>query len=324
MGGGIKRFKEYWRNVKTSRGFHNALVFLSFVAVSALFWFVLAMNDNVTKTFDVGLKIVNVPDSVTFITDPPSAIHVTLRDKGTNIFRSAMMNHRNIYINFRDFASGNSFRFTKNDMNAALKSTFGSTAQIGSVSLDSLSLSYTTGKGIRVPIVVRTDISASPGNVIAGLPEPMERVARVYSLSDEIDTLSHVYTEPIVKRNLSETTEFNVRLVSVKGAKVVPSRIKVRIPVEPLVKKEAMASVKALNVPTGTSLLLFPAKVPVSYYVPMSLFNSEQVPVDVTVDYEDTKKSNVNRLPLILQSTEEYVVNPQLEQADIEYTLVKE
>ena len=51
--------------MKASKGFHSTVVFLCFVVVSTVFWFILAMNDSVTKTFDVSLKIVNVPDSVT-------------------------------------------------------------------------------------------------------------------------------------------------------------------------------------------------------------------------------------------------------------------
>ncbi|MDE6256578.1 MAG: hypothetical protein K2M39_10335 [Muribaculaceae bacterium] len=310
--------------MKASKGFHSTVVFLCFVVVSTVFWFILAMNDSVTKTFDVSLKIVNVPDSVTFINDPPDNIHVTLRDKGTNLLRAGVVNHPTIYINFRDFASKTFFRFSKSDLDAALKATFGSSAQIGSVSIDSLALRYTTGKGHRVPIVVRADVSASAGNVIAGLPEPLERVVSVYSVSDNIDTLSRVYTEPIVKRNLSETTEIEIPLVPMAGVKMVPSKIKVKITVDPLVKKDAVATVKPVNVPAGMSLLLFPAVVQVSYYVPMSHFNDEDVPVRVTVNYDDIERTPVSRIPLSISATEPYVASPHLSQSDVEYTLVRE
>lgn len=325
MGRRFEVLKRKWRGVKTSRSFHNALVFLSFVIVAGIFWFVLAMNDSVTKTFDVRLKIVNVPDSVIFIVEPPEDIHVTLRDKGTNLLRSGVMNDPAIFINFRDFTSGSVLRFSSSDLNTALKATFGSGAQIGSVSIDSLYLPFTRGKGLRLPIVVRADISASAGNVIAGIPEPLERVARVYSLSDGIDTLTRLYTEPMVKRNLSKTTDVTVKLCPIPGARIIPSSIQVRIPIEPLVLKNGEAPVRAINVPDGMSILLFPATVPVSYYVPMSQFNEETMPVKVTVDYEETKNTVGNRLPLHIVTTEDYAMNGQLKDiTDIEYALVKE
>ncbi|MDE5807711.1 MAG: YbbR-like domain-containing protein [Muribaculaceae bacterium] len=324
MGKKLQGMKKKWRSVKASKGFHNAVVFLSFVAVATVFWFILAMNDSVTKTFDVALKIVNVPDSVTFINDPPKDIHVTLRDKGTNLLRKGVVNKPAIYINFRDFASNTYFRYSKSDLDAAIKATFGTSAQIGSVSIDSLALRYTTGKGHRVPIVVRANVSASAGNVIDGLPEPMQRVVKVYSNSSNIDTLTRVYTEPIVKRNLSETTEVEVPLVAMPGVKLVPSKIKVRIVVDPLVKKEGVATVKALNVPEGMTLLLFPAVVPVSYYVPMSHFNDEDVPVRVTVNYEDVERTPVSRIPVSITALEGYVASPNVDQPDVEYTIVRE
>ncbi|MDE7442404.1 MAG: YbbR-like domain-containing protein [Muribaculaceae bacterium] len=320
----LQNIKKKWRKVKASKGFHNAVVFLCFVAVATVFWFILAMNDSVTKTIDVNLRIVNLPDSVTFINDPPKDIHVTLRDKGTNLLRTGIVNHPSVVINFRDFASDSYFRFSKSDLDAALKSTFGSSAQIGSVSIDSLSLRYTTSKGHRVPIVVRADVSASAGYVIDGIPEPLVRVVKVYSVSNNIDTLSRVYTEQIVKRNLSETTVFDVPLVPMTGVKLVPSKVKVRIKVDPLVKKDGMATIRALNVPQGMNLLLFPAVVPVSYYVPMSHFNDENVPVKVTVNYDDVERTPVSRIPLSVTATEDYVASPQVGQPDVEYTLVRE
>ncbi len=52
------------------RGFHNALVFLIFVVIATVFWIVITLNDSVTDTFRVKFRVDNVPDSVTFITDP--------------------------------------------------------------------------------------------------------------------------------------------------------------------------------------------------------------------------------------------------------------
>lgn len=324
MGSKYKKIREEWRGMKASRGFHNALVFLAFVGVAALFWLILALNDSVTETLDVRLRIQNVPDSVTFINDPPQEIRVTLRDKGTNLMRAGILNTPHIDLNFRDYAENNLFRLSRTDLNSVLKSTFGSSAQISSVSVDSLRLSYTTGKGRRIPIVIRADISAAPGSIISGLPEPETSSVRLYSLSDEVDTITHVYTRELVKRNLKETGEYEVQLRPIPGTKIVPSKIKVRIPVEPLVKKESMATVVAENVPAGKSLLLFPTKIPVSYYVPMSLFSSDVVPMTISVEYEDTKLTTHNKVPLYMKEVQDYVMNPELKVDSVEYTLVNE
>ncbi len=319
----LKSLRERWKGIRNSVGFHNFLLFLAFVAVASLFWLILSLNDSVTRTFDIRLRIDNVPDTVTFITDPPAEFHVTLRDKGTNLLRNGFVKRPQLAINFRDFADKGVFRFTRTDMSTALKSTFGNSAQILVQSLDSLNLVYTTNKGKRVPIVVRADLKAAPGCVLADTPEPLEKAVMVYSSSDILDTITRVYTEKIMRRNLSETTEIAVKLQTIAHAKITPATVKVKIPVEPLVKKESITTVHAENVPDGESLLLFPTRIQITYYVPMSLFNSDLVPVDVSVDYMDLKRTANDKIPVRIRSAADYVISPELSVDSVEYTLVK-
>ena len=71
----IGDIRNEWKRIRTSSRFHNFMMFLIFVAIAAVFWFILALNDSVTETFQVRLNIQNVPDSVTFITDPVGRRH---------------------------------------------------------------------------------------------------------------------------------------------------------------------------------------------------------------------------------------------------------
>ena len=323
MGARLDSFKDKWRGIKDSAGFHNFLLYLAFVAVASLFWLILSLNDSVTRTLDIRIKIDNVPDTVIFINDPPAVLHVTLRDKGTNIIRNGVVKRPQILINFRDFSDRGLFRFTPTDLSAALKSSLGGSAQILTQSLDSLSLVYTSNKGRRVPISVCADLKTAPGSVLVDAPEPKERTVMVYSTSNVIDTITKIYTEKISMRNLSETTELTVKLQPIAQTKIIPSTVKVKIPVEPLVKKESIVTVNADNVPEGESLLLFPMRIQVTYYVPMSLFNSDLVPIDVSVDYADLKRTASDRIPVRIKSKEDYVESPILGADSVEYTLVR-
>lgn len=324
IGKKLEKTKEQWKGLKSSSRFHNAMLYLSFVAVATLFWFILALNDNVTETVDVRLRIANVPDTVTFINDPPKEFHVTLRDKGTNLLRNGIVSHPQVDLNFRDFANNGVFRFSKSDMNSALKARFGTSAQITSTSIDSLYLRYTTGKGRRMPVVVRSDVSAANGYILSGPVEPLTRAVMVYSYPEVLDTMSRVYTEVLSRRNLSETSVYVVKLCNIPNAKIEPNQIEVRIPVEPMVKKESMVTIHAKNVPAGESLLLFPSRVLVSYFVPMSLFNSDLIPIDIAVDYNDTKTTRGDRIPVRIYDYADYIANVELRADSVEYTLVKE
>lgn len=297
-------------------------MFLIFVAIAAVFWFILALNDSVTETFQVRLNIQNVPDTVTFITDPPVDIHVTLRDKGTNILRSGVVKHPTVNLNFRDYARDGVFRLTAADMTAELKADLG-VSQITAASVDSLRLYYTTQPGKRVPVMVQSDVTASSGNIIQGAPVSLTRFVQIYSYRDEIDTVHRVLTQRLVKKDLSQTSVFDVRLQPIPGVKIVPAQVNVRVPVEPLVHKESYVDVEVENLPPGASLLLFPNKVPVSFYVPMSRFNDESFPLHLMVDYNDTHLTRGSRIPVRISDHSPILINVELKTDSVEYTLVK-
>ena len=81
--------------------------------------------------------------------------------------------------------------------------------------------------------------------------------------------------------------------------------------------------IESRGVPQGESLLLFPNRVPVSYYVPMSKFNDTEAPISAAVDYADTKLTRSNQIPVRLGNVPDYVVNPKIKADSVEYTLVK-
>lgn len=323
MPGKIKNVKTDWRRIRNSRQFHNVLMFLVFVAVATVFWFIVALNDNFSETYKVKFVVTGVPDSVTFINDPPSDIHVTVRDKGTNIIRSGVVKDPQVEVNFRDFAHDGIFRMTAAEINSELKSDLGGAATISAVSIDSLRLHYTDKPGKKVPVVVQSDIEAASGYIIQGQPSSLTRTVLVYSYGDEVDTVRMVRTQRLVRNDLSKTSVFDVKIIPLANVKIVPSTVKVRVPVEPLVHKEIYVPVEIENLPADASLLLFPNKVPVSFYVPMSHFNDDKYMVRVACDFADTGRTTGSRIPLQVQSHSPILVNVELKADSVDYTLIK-
>ena len=313
----------WWRRVKSSSQFHNVLMYLIFVAIAMVFWFIISLNDSVTETFKVKMVIQQVPDSVTFINDPPSEIHVTLRDKGTNILRSGFVKDPVLEINFNDYAHDGILRISPSDLVSELKADFGGVAQITSSSIDSLRCYYTSQPGKRVPVIVKADVSAASGYIIRGVPSSLKKSVLVYSYGSETDTVHQVYTRMLSKKDLSQTSVFTVGLAPMRNVKIVPSKVDVKVLVEPLVHKEVYVTVETQNIPVGKSLLLFPPRVPVSYYVPMSDFNNADPRVKVIADYNDIKSTGSSKVPVRIEKAASNLVNVELKADSVEYTLVK-
>lgn len=318
----LGRIAEGWRAFRASGRLHNMVVFLIFLGISTVFWFVLAMNDNMQRTLTVRIHIAGVPDSVKFITDPPADMHVTVRDKGTTLLRAGGFRQPTLTFSFKEYADNGALVCSRTDVMAALKATFGQNAMILSTSLDSLRLSYATGRGRRVPVVCNVTASPAAGMVIAGSPSASPSRVVAYGPKEVLDTLTRVFTNPVTARNLQEPTDLKVHLAGVPGVRLEPSEVTVTIPAEPLVAKEFSVPLTTVNVPSGVELLVFPSKVLVEVFVPMSRFSESDVPVEAVVDYRDVPLPT-DKLPVTVRMKGEGVFQPRLRTDSVEYAVVK-
>lgn len=320
----IKEILKWADNLRKSARFHSLLLFMTFVAIASLFWLIMALNDSVQANVVVNVRIANKPDSVTFISEVPKTMHVEVADKGTGLMRVAWLHTPTLNLSFPELASEGQLVCSRTDMMAALKTTLGGSATIISSSIDSLRLTYTDRPGKSVPVQVSLQTSTKAGFVVYGSPKSNPPRVTVYGPREILDTLTRVFTKTYVEHNLSESRGFTADLSSIRGARIIPSKVGVKINVEPLVVKEEMITVTPENVPGGENLLLFPSKVQVAYYVPMSDFSSEGTPVRVLVDYHDISAHRSARLPLHLEINEgSNAVRPTLHTDSVEYTLIK-
>lgn len=301
------------------------MLFLVFVGVSAVFWFILALNDSAQDHFNVNLRIVNAPDSVTFISDVPEKIHVAVSDKGTNLWRNGYLKHPTINIDFKEYSSDGILRYSYNDLISSLRDSFGGSALITSVSLDSLQLFYTTNPGKKVPILVDCHVYPSSGHILEESVKASPGSVFVYGSKEVLDTINYVSTESVTLRDVYETTDLEVKIRKIKGARAIPSKVMLTVPIEPLVMKQAMVSVEAINVPEGEEMLLFPSKVPVEYYVAMSKLNDdEDNNISLVVNYDDIAKSKDGKLHVETQKFPERLKNLKLKTDSIEYAIIKD
>lgn len=313
-----------WRNLRTSGKFKDLRLFFIFVLVSGVFWFILALNDVGQSDFQVKVELVDVPDSVTFIEDPPSVINVSVRNKGTSLLRRKFMDAPVMRIPFNEYSENGRLRVSSAAVMAQLRAIFGTASTINVNSRDSISVPFTMAPGKLVPVKVVTDITTALGKVVNGRPKVDVREVKVFSVRSIRDTIMYVSTEPIVLRDLSDPVTVSVGLRPIKGVRFEPSTVKVMIPVEPLENRKTYVPVTPLGVPQGESLVLFPQKVEVSYLVPMS--RKDDFPAEsfrVVADYSDISPTSTAMVKIKLVQTPPGVENAVLHQDSIEYTIIR-
>jgi hypothetical protein len=297
------------------------VVFMMFLIVSSIFWCIVTLDDDALNEFDVKISINNVPKNVTFISDVPSIIHVNVRDKVSSLISNGILKKPTIQLDFDKYADKGVFRLSESELDASLRSIFGNSAQIASASRDSIRLNYTTYPGKRVKVIVDANFTPSLGNTISSQIIAPESIT-LYSEASILDTIKVVRTEKIVRRNISDDTEFQVKIIPIKGVKMIPDKVSIKATVEPLVLKKTVVEITPKNVPADENLMIFPNKSEVSYFVPMSKFNDPIGDIILQVDY-NTIRPNDSKIKVKVSSFPSDYINVKATTDSVEFTIVK-
>lgn len=294
------KVKEGLRTVKG----RNALTFLVFLAISAVFWVLMALNDEVQHDYRLKLKLAGFPDNMTIISGANPTVSVSVKDKGSALMKFTWNTQPELTVNYDEFskAGDHNLLMTQAQLNSAVRNIFGSSATIIAVRPDSLSLHYTTNPGVPVKVRIDADVRPAPSAVAFGRVTLSTDTVMLYSNSKERSRIKTLTTQPIILTGLTDTAHVSAALIVPPGMRAVPSQIKVTIPVEPLVTKTRKVEIAQRNVPAGKRLVTFPSMAEVDYLLPKSLYNSDASPVKAVIDFSayrpGEKKLPVTVLPL--------------------------
>lgn len=318
--------KEIFGKAKTairSRQGHNLLVFMAFLALSALLWCVIAFNDENQTDIRMPVKITNIPDSVTIVSRVPATVSVSLQARGSQLLKLTWGKVPAFNIDFRVFRNGNSLHLTDTDLKGIARSAIDG-ANIIIVSPDSLNLAFTSQPPVVLSVNPDYIVTPGPQATIAGNPRLSVDSVNVYTIGRLSPSVEAITTEPIRLSSINETTTRRVKLIAPPNSRVIPDSIDVTIDVESLIFKTRKVSVEAINVPADRKLITFPAQVDVMYMIPVSDYKTAEPRIRVTADYNSIHNSGSSRMVrLRIAEASENLQNVHLAVDSAEYIIEK-
>lgn len=305
-----------------SRNGRNTLTFIVFLCIATLFWFLMSLNDDVQRDYELPVRIEGLPSDMTLLTGgagSPVAINVSVRDKGANQL-PRRFKHNTLNIDYRDFTDKENNRLTLSSaqLNNCLRQMFGSTATIITQTPDSLSIPYTTLPPTTVAIKPLINITPKPQFIQNGPIKLSVDSVKLYSSSPQSQLIKYIYTDELQRSSISDTTTVTVKLQVPAGCRAVPDHVKVTIPVEPLVSKTIIVPVEPVGNPDGTTMITFPATVAYTCLIPMSQFNLSSYPMKAYADYS---KRNGNSIELDMSLIPENYMNGALSPTSVEFII---
>lgn len=279
--------------LRSPRG-RDTMMFLLFVVISCILWAVLSLNDEKQYDLRLPMRITNVPDSVTLISPGPEALSVSLRAKGTQLMKMTVGRMPTVNVDFRAFRSDGTVHLNATDLKGLVRNATGG-SQVSMVYPDSLSLPYTTHKGIRVPVRLDYKVTAGPQSALTGRPRLSADSVLLYTAGSAPDRADAVSTEPIHLLGIDKNTTLRVKLMAPRGTRLIPDSIDVTFEVEPLIFKSRKVVIEPINVPEGTKLITFPAQIDVFFMVPVSGYRQSDNHFRVVADYRTIRQGTGSR-----------------------------
>lgn len=303
--------------IHSSRG-KDVLLYLLFVAVAFVFWVFLSLDTQVQRDFEVPVELQEVPDSVTLINQPPSSLMVSVKGKDSQLLKFMWGKMSPMKIKWDETSDGGTtMTYSSSKLLTRVRDYFGNAVQVVSCRRDSINLSYTTLPGVKVKLVVQADIRPQIQYVLSGQPTADVDSVTIFSPSDIPHNLKFVSTEPIVKSGLKDTARYEVKVKPIAGMRIIPDKVTVTVPVEPLIVRKRTLRLEIKNLPPDKHLVTFPSKIEISYLVAMGSYNDEY-PIRAFVDYNDIKLPG-NKLPVSLSVIPEIYRNMSFSPESVEY-----
>ncbi|MCM1522517.1 MAG: hypothetical protein NC039_07690 [Muribaculaceae bacterium] len=307
--------------LRSSRG-RDVLLYLMFCAVAFVFWIFMSLDTERQRDFEVPFELQDIPDSVTIIGQLPPALSVSVKGKDSQLLKFSWGKQSTVKFKWNELADDDILLISHTKLDTKLRDYFGGNVQIVSFRPDSLKLNYTSQPGVKVLLNIQADIHPHLQYIVSGPITANVDSVTLYSATGIPHSLRMVSTEPLVKAGLKDTARYEVKVKPIEGVRIIPDKVTVTVPVEPLISRKRSVRIETLNVPEGTSLVTFPSVVEISYLVPMSAYNDDY-PIKAFVDYNDTKLPG-NKIPVSLSVIPSLYRNVSKSLDNVEYIIENE
>ncbi len=320
--------KQWWLHVREdffgtrSRDF---IVFLFFVGLSFGFWLLQAMDETFEAEIVVPIELTDVPEDVVITTPLPEEIQVIIKDKGSALVRQWRHRQRPITISYSNYATRNvngAVRIPHADVQRILQQRLSASTRIQTIRPDTLEFFYNHGRHATVPVLVTGSVETDTQHYLLSL-ESEPREVRVFASASVLDTLTAIRTQPLSLTNLHENTTAAVDLVPIRGAKLEPSRVRVRATLDVYMENTLEIPIVSTNFPADRQLRTFPHMVKVTYTVGYARSREvSRLGFLSVVTYEDVlalQEHGENKIPVQLRNIPEGVTVLRIEPAEVDY-----
>ena len=302
------------------------LIFLFFLFVAGIFWLLTTLNENFEQEMKIPVRIVNVPKNVVITSGDNDTLRVNVRDKGisliTYIYKKDILP---VDIDFNRYARADGTgSVPASDMLRLINAHLPASAKAASVKPETTVFYYNNGEKKTVPVAYQGKVEPHQLYFISSVTYQPDSIT-VYASEDKLDSIEKVFTEALQYQDFRDSLTVKARLKRIEGAKLVPDIVTINFLADMLTEVSIdNIPVVGLNMPPGTRLRTFPAKLSVSFVTGMKNYqNMSAADFLIVADYNEISSDSSSQCNVYLRKQPEGIQRVTMKTQQVDYLIEK-
>ncbi|MBN2766996.1 MAG: hypothetical protein JXR27_11545 [Paludibacteraceae bacterium] len=300
----------------------DVLSFLSFLVLSAGFWFVNALDKERDTEISIPIRYAGVPQHIAITNNPADAITLKVRDQGVNLFAYSRRKLTPVVFEIqRNFYEKGRIHISPDQIRGKLTRYLRPTTTILEIKPDSLVLNYEKLSTAILPVELDADIRPAQQYILSEKIQLNPDHITVFAPARILNKLTSLKTERIELRNVNDTLFKTLNIVPIENVRFSANETKVSIFVEMFTEKQIQLPLTIINQPENVIIRTFPAFINLTFNVGLSHFKSIK-PGDLKAvfDYSNLKKGeNKQRIQILNKAN--YISNLRFTPQEVEYLI---
>lgn len=297
-----------------------------FFLLSFFFWGLQSLQEVREVKIRIPIQFAELNSTLSITNDLPTYLTATLSDKGTNLYsyyrhRKDLTLHMNAldYYNKQDVSE-----IPLSDLESLIRNKVLNSTQVLRINPERIKLYFARKQAVEVPIRLISKLNFAPQHQLTESPRIHPKTVQVFAPASLIGKLKFVETEVLHLSDLKDTTEVSVALKPIPGVRFANNTIGVRLFVEEFTERSFSIPVNASGFPANSSLLAFPSKVTVKFFIGLSAYN-KVAPSDfeAVVRYSELIRSSNNQCEVHLSKVPTNVQNVHIQPKTVECLVEK-
>jgi YbbR domain-containing protein len=303
------------------------LAFLSFLALTVMFWLMNKLAQDYNTTLKISPKIKNSLAGI-YSDAADNTLHVQVRASGFFILGKRFSEDNSVIIDIKDSPEGKQktiLRIATASLRDKIDDDFDKHVRILSIEPDTIYFDISEHVIKKVPVVGDFNLSFK-GDFRQYAPVRFfPDSVTIAGSRERVDKIKSIALFPKKYENIDKPVEDISNVVSGQDIYVNPSKIRYKIPVERCTEGTVSIAARAINVPTGNRLILLPAKVKIRYLVPLKDYGAVSTNDFIAeVDFSDTEISLNRHIKVRMVKCPYSIFDVRIEPAFVEFLIQKE